>query len=1009
MIGSQNQTVIPRFPDGSEYEIINIDNKSKLGSGAYASVKLVKKKNADEYYAIKEMDLKCIGEEDVININREIISHQKICHPNVIRFQQYVQRENKVFILLEFAKNGDLFKYLSKRKRLTEEEACKYFVQTAKALDYIHKLGIIHRDLKPENLLLDHNKDIKLCDFGWCAEYDKGQRRDTVCGTYEYMAPEVLMKKTQNVKIDIWSLGILLYELVHGFAPFPGRSMKCVKDRIFQGKIKFDPDLSKESQKLVISIQRINPKDRPDIKSILESDWVKKFTSKQNNDTTSHLRVSDNHQSTSRTPKKSEKLHSLSKGKSGCKNEKSFVEKTAKNSHGSNYSPFISATQSNTMITQQNSNKKSYVEKQHSDKKAKNFASELNSMNSTTNQFYTKRANEPKDNIEHSQFQNNIEQSQFQNNSNNLSKISNSVANIALLMNHRPKIQGAITENENTHSQNNLSQQNTQKPPESKREVQKPIVHNPLENNNNIYYNYSKKGEHHKSSNSNNLDIFKTYTSLNSISSSRIHTSNHSRNISETKREISNNPLKGMKVDKRFAEKKNDTADKKFSQFLDKENMRLQNNLTETYTDVPSKCSSKNVLTKINPQTTSNLTNRIESRNMSFDFSYNNLKQGTKKQAYKCKKDVNKNISMHNNSSSSITDKYDSSVFHKKSQSSAIQNNPLKNNYDTYKQNYLNKKHATDHSVCSKNSSNSLAIDQKKKSNNGMFANILSSHVQTNPSNRSNKDYISTDFIKKNNEIVKTNLTRKFAQFTNALIANSEPNINYLEIKDRSKTANTNKNFQNSFLENSKTNHVESLVSRSKYMKSMDSPNEKAQQIVDKEQLPIKRTKPFLVENYSSATNVYNASIQDQLNLKEGGNSTQYRSMQSGKNSDCNLYGHSKDIKSRNNMLYTKTVNNERKNSSSPLENSLIKKEVYSSRNILFSNKQFDRNNSSNSTRNPLKSTTQITARDKSKEATTFRPYQTSQHLGGTILSKNLFCNEISKNQHTDGQNIHNF
>ena len=145
MIVSQNQTAIPRFPDGSEYDLINMENK-KLGSGAYATVKLVKKKNVDEYYAVKEIDLKNIGEEDVININREIISHQKINHPNVIRFLKYVQRESKVFILLEFAKNGDLFKYLHKRKRLTEQEACKYFVQTAEALDHIHKLGIIHRD-----------------------------------------------------------------------------------------------------------------------------------------------------------------------------------------------------------------------------------------------------------------------------------------------------------------------------------------------------------------------------------------------------------------------------------------------------------------------------------------------------------------------------------------------------------------------------------------------------------------------------------------------------------------------------------------------------------------------------------------------------------------------------------------------------------------------------------------------------------------------------------------------
>lgn len=270
---------IPIFPDGTEYEFVDLPNhkNNKLGDGAYASVKLVKKKNADEFYALKEIDLKHLSEEDVININREIKGHQNIVDPNIIKFFQYCQRGTKVFILLEYAKNGDVFKYLNKKKRLSESEACKYIIQTANALNYCHKHGIIHRDLKPENLLLDHNKDIKLCDFGWCAEYATSERRETVCGTYEYMAPEILMKQSQSTKIDVWALGVLIYELIHGFAPFPGKSMAVVRTKIFQGKIKFNPNLSTESQSLIKMILRIKPEDRPDIDKILEHEWFKKF------------------------------------------------------------------------------------------------------------------------------------------------------------------------------------------------------------------------------------------------------------------------------------------------------------------------------------------------------------------------------------------------------------------------------------------------------------------------------------------------------------------------------------------------------------------------------------------------------------------------------------------------------------------------------------------------------------------------------------------------------------
>jgi serine/threonine protein kinase len=110
----------------------------------------------------------------------------------------------------------------------------------------------------------------------------KISRRQTVCGTYEYMAPEVLNKKNQSTKIDIWALGILLYELVHGFAPFPGKSMASVENKIFQGRIKFDPNLSKESQALVKKILRINPENRPVITEILEDPWVKMFGDHKN-------------------------------------------------------------------------------------------------------------------------------------------------------------------------------------------------------------------------------------------------------------------------------------------------------------------------------------------------------------------------------------------------------------------------------------------------------------------------------------------------------------------------------------------------------------------------------------------------------------------------------------------------------------------------------------------------------------------------------------------------------
>ena len=179
-----------------------------------------------------------------------------------------------MLILLEYAENGDLFNFLNKRGPLDEATACKFFVQTALALSYIHSYKMIHRDVKPENILLDGNKNAKLCDFGWSAEYDEGTKRQTVCGTYEYMAPEILFKKQQDTAIDVWALGILLYELLHNKAPYSGRSLGEVSRKIAAGNIEFDPRTPADAKELVLQILKREPKERPPIKKILQHPFV---------------------------------------------------------------------------------------------------------------------------------------------------------------------------------------------------------------------------------------------------------------------------------------------------------------------------------------------------------------------------------------------------------------------------------------------------------------------------------------------------------------------------------------------------------------------------------------------------------------------------------------------------------------------------------------------------------------------------------------------------------------
>jgi len=121
-----------------------------------------------------------------------------------------------VYFLLEYAGNGCMFFYIHSRDGLPESLALRFFYQTALAVEYLHNSNLIHRDIKPENILLDDNFNVKLCDFGWSCYLDDDDYRTSVCGTYEYMSPEILGTRFHTNKVDIWCMGILLYELLHG-------------------------------------------------------------------------------------------------------------------------------------------------------------------------------------------------------------------------------------------------------------------------------------------------------------------------------------------------------------------------------------------------------------------------------------------------------------------------------------------------------------------------------------------------------------------------------------------------------------------------------------------------------------------------------------------------------------------------------------------------------------------------------------------------------------------------
>ncbi|CAD8098088.1 unnamed protein product [Paramecium sonneborni] len=254
-----------------DYEFINGD-KGMLGRGAFGEVRLAIDNQLQQEMAIKILNKKkMLRNCNLQQLKNEIKLQRSLNHPNIIQLYHAFEDRENIYFALEYASNGSLYKYLRKLKVMPEPEAFVYFFQTCLAVDYLHKKNVIHRDLKPENILLDEQGNVKLCDFGWSAE--SVEMRSTFCGTFDYMAPEMLHNKPHDYRVDIWALGILLYELLHGNAPFTKAHFS--KENIQNLTIKFSSSISAQAKDLITQILQYDPKKRMSMNQIFAHKWLK--------------------------------------------------------------------------------------------------------------------------------------------------------------------------------------------------------------------------------------------------------------------------------------------------------------------------------------------------------------------------------------------------------------------------------------------------------------------------------------------------------------------------------------------------------------------------------------------------------------------------------------------------------------------------------------------------------------------------------------------------------------
>ncbi|WFD35916.1 non-specific serine/threonine protein kinase [Malassezia cuniculi] len=266
----------------SQFEIGRPLGKGKFGRVYLARTRMTNPKLGNQGYIVA---LKCVYKKELVEhrvdlqLRREIEIQMNLRHPHVLRMFGYFHDQGRIFMMLEFAGRGELFKILSKLpdRRFDEETAAKYIAQIADALMYLHSKHIIHRDIKPENLLVGIRGEVKIADFGWSV-HAPSNRRATLCGTLDYLPPEMVEGKPHGGAVDLWALGVLTYEFLEGVPPFEEMSgASMTYKRIAAVDVRMPAHFSDEAKDLVRSLLKYNPSERLPLHRVLKHPWIMRY------------------------------------------------------------------------------------------------------------------------------------------------------------------------------------------------------------------------------------------------------------------------------------------------------------------------------------------------------------------------------------------------------------------------------------------------------------------------------------------------------------------------------------------------------------------------------------------------------------------------------------------------------------------------------------------------------------------------------------------------------------